>query len=39
MNNQKNIKEKNKSYIVFMQKKRKDEKVFYITKSNKKNKF
>ena len=39
MNNQKNIKEKNKSYIVFMQKKRKDEKVFYITKSNKKTNY
>ena len=39
MNNQKNIKEKNKSNIVFMQKKRKDGKVFYITKSNKKTNY
>ena len=39
MNNQKSIKEKNKSNIVFMQKKRKDEKVFYITKSNKKTNY
>ena len=34
--NQKSIKEKNNSNMVFMQKKRKDGKVFYITKSTKK---
>ena len=39
MNNQKSIKEKNNYNMVFMQKKRKDEKVFYITKSNKKTNY